>query len=447
MGKKKNQAVTVGFVALGCPKNVVDSEKMLAVIGQAEFMITADADNADVVVVNTCGFIAPAKAEAFQAIRRAVKRKKQGAVGKVIVAGCLPQRLQKELLSQIPDIDAIVDLGHRDRIAGIIEETLARKKPGVYLGGQAGQVHDDRGRLLLTPRHWAYLRISEGCNRRCSFCTIPAIRGRFRSKPAQLVLAEAKELAANGAVELSIIAQDSNYYGRDLKIKNGLSKLVKALAGIESLKWIRLMYLYPAGIDETLIETIATTEKVVKYVDMPVQHINDGILRAMRRADTKQKTARLIGKLRTAMPDVALRTTVMVGFPGETQRQFRELLEFIRWAEFDALGCFPFYPEPETAAAKMPNQVPDEVKQQRYDKLMTAQQEIAFAKNKKQMARELLCLVDSVDSRNIGRGRYYAQAPHIDSLCLINNCSHQAGEFAKVRIAGTKDYNLVAEEI
>lgn len=445
--KKRNRAITVGFVALGCPKNVVDSEKMLAEIGQAGFVITADVDNADVVVINTCAFIAPAKAEAVEAIGRAVACKNRGKVKKVIVAGCLPERLGEELLSEITGVDAIVGLGSRDRIAAIIKQTLGGGNDRVYLPGSAGEVHDDRGRLLLTPRHWAYLRISEGCNRRCSFCTIPVIRGAFRSKPAPLVLAEATELVANGAVELNIIAQDSSYYGRDLKEADGLSKLVRELEKIEGLRWVRLMYLYPAGIDNELIETVAGSEKVVKYVDMPVQHINNEILRAMRRADRKEKTVRLIEALRMVMPEVVLRTTVMVGFPGESEEQFNELLEFVRRAEFDALGCFRFYAELGTAAAGMPNQVPEQVKQRRFDELMVAQQEIVFAKNKRQIGRELLCLVDSVDEQACGVGRYYGQAPDIDGVCTIRNCSHRAGEFARVKIVAADGYDFVVEEI
>ena len=310
-GKKRKKTTTVGFVALGCPKNIVDSEKMLAEIAQAGFLVCAEPDNVDVVVINTCGFIAPAKAEALEAIKRAVACKTAGTVKKVIATGCLPERLGAELFSQAKGVDAIVGLGQRDAIAQIIEKTLNSKQPAVYLDHLCRTIHDDRARMLITPRHRPYLRISEGCDHRCSFCTIPAIRGSFRSKPRELILAEATELVSAGAVELNIIAQDSSYYGRDLKIKNGLATLAAELEKIPDLKWIRLMYLYPAGINEKLIETIAKSEKIVHYFDIPIQHINDKILKDMRRPDSKERIRRLIEKLRLAICDVVLRTTVM----------------------------------------------------------------------------------------------------------------------------------------
>lgn len=448
MPTKNQQNVSVGFVALGCPKNIVDSEKMLAGLGQADFILSSDPDNADVVVINTCGFIKPAKDEAIAAIKHAVSQKKKGRVRKVIVAGCLSQRMGKKLLNEVKGIDAIAGLEHRDKIAQIIKTILTQKNPSrVYLDQLSAESHDDRGRLLITPGHWAYLRISEGCDRKCSFCTIPAIRGPFRSKPLELVLAEAKELVENGAVELSIIAQDSNFYGKDLKIQHGLSKLIKKLEQINRLKWIRLMYLYPATITDRLIETIAASEKVLNYIDMPIQHINDEILRNMCRIDRKERTIELIEKLRSVMPDVVLRTTVIVGFPGETESQFDELLDFIRWAKFDALGCFTFYPELETAAAELPGQIPQAVKDQRAEKLMLTQQQIAFALGKNRIGQELTCLVDEVDENGVCYGRFYGQAPHIDSICIIRDCHERTGSFLETKVTDTKDYDLVTRAL
>jgi len=444
---RKKQKITVGFIALGCPKNLVDSEKMLAEIAEGGFLITAEPDAADVVVINTCCFIAPAKAESLEAIRHAVGRKLRPPrrVKKVIVAGCLPERAGRQLFNQVDGIDAVVGLGQRDNIARIIKKTLSCGQPTAYLDRSPQTIHDDRARLLITPGHWAYLRISEGCNHRCSFCTIPAIRGRFRSKPRELVLDEALELVSAGTVELNIIAQDTTHYGRDLKIKNGLTNLVSELEKIAGLSWIRLMYLYPAGIDDKLIETIAESEKVVHYLDIPIQHVNNEILKAMRRPDTKDKLKRLIEKLRCAMPEIVLRTTVIVGFPGESDRQFDELLDFIKWAEFDALGCFKFYAESGTAAAQMPGQVPEKVKQQRLEELMLTQQKIAFTKNKNRIGSQLICLVDAVDSEYEGRGRFYGQAPDIDSI--IKNSQAQPGEFINAKVIGTKDYDLLVEQI
>ena len=445
--KKNKQKVTVGFISLGCPKNSVDSERMLAEIAEAGFLITAEADTADVVVINTCGFIAPAKAESLEVIRNTLEHKLSGAVKKVIVAGCLPEREGEQLFNQVDGIDAVVGLGQRDNIAGIIRKTLAHRHPAAYLNKSAQTIPDDRTRLLITPGHWAYLRISEGCNHRCSFCTIPEIRGRFRSKPLELVLSEADELVSIGAVELNIIAQDSTSYGRDLKIKNSLAGLISELDNIAGLSWIRLMYLYPTEIDDKLIDTIAKSKKIVHYLDIPIQHINNTILKAMRRPDSKDQLKRLIEKLRAAMPDIILRTTVIVGFPGESDQQFAELLDFIKWAKFDALGCFSFYPESGTTAAQMPDQVTEKVKQQRLEELMLTQQEIAFTKNKNRIGSQLTCLVDNIDSENEGRGRYYGQAPDIDSICIIKKCSARPGEFINTKVIGTKDYDLIVEQI
>ena len=443
---KKQKSITVGFTSLGCPKNVVDSERMLAEIAQAGLVITAEPDNADVVIINTCGFIAPATAESLEAIKHAVDCKLNGTVKRVIVAGCLSERLGEQLFTKVDGINAVVGLGQRDNIARIIRKTLSSAQPTTYLDRRPHTISDDRTRLLITPGHWAYLRISEGCNHRCSFCTIPAIKGPFRSKPKDLVLAEAAELVSAGAVELNIIAQDTTYYGRDLKIKSCLTAVASELEKITELAWIRLMYLYPAGIDERLIETVAKSEKIVHYLDIPIQHIDSKILKAMRRPDTKDRLGRLIKNLRSAMPDVVLRTTLIIGFPGETDRQFSELLDFIKWAEFDALGCFKFYPESGTGAAEMPAQVPEKVKQQRLEELMLTQQKIAFAKNKNRIGSRLTCLVDSVDSEGLGRGRFYGQAPDIDSVCIIKNCSAKPGEFINTKVVGTKNYDLLVEQ-
>jgi len=445
MTLKEQKAVTVGFISLGCPKNVVDSERMLAEIVQAGFLITAETDNADVVVINTCGFIEPAKAEALEVIKHALDCKHNGSVKKVIVTGCLSQRLGRQLFNQVDGIDAIAGLGQRDNIARIIKKTIPASHPAAYLGRVSQQCSDDRVRLLINPRHWTYLRISEGCNHRCSFCTIPAIRGKFRSKPQELILAEAAELVSAGAVELNIIAQDTTSWGRDLKITNGLPTLLQELEKIAGLEWIRLMYLWPAGITDRLIETIAESEKIVHYLDIPIQHVNNEILKAMRRPDTKEQLKRLIEKLRSTVPDIILRTTLIAGFPGETEQQFTELLEFIKWARFDALGCFKFYPESGTDAAKMPGQLPDKIKQQRLEELMLTQQKIAFAKNKRRIGSELTCLVDSVDGNGIGRGRFYGQAPDIDGVCIIKDCPTKTGEFVNTRVVGTKNYDLVVE--
>jgi ribosomal protein S12 methylthiotransferase len=449
MRHKSKTAPTVAFVALGCPKNIVDSEKMLAEIGQAGFVLSDDADDTDIVVINTCGFIKPARDEAMEAIKSAVRQKKMGKVKKVIVAGCLAQRMGADLTKKIDGIDAIVGLGARDDIARIIYRIFepGDQKKRIYLKPATDRIHDDTGRLLITPGHTPYLRISEGCDRTCSFCTVPAIRGPFRSKPKQQVLAEARELVENGAVELSVIAQDSSYYGKDLGLRGGLTGLLRELEQIEPLRWIRFMYLHPGGIDDELIGAIAHSKKALNYIDMPVQHINNDILKAMRRGETKDKIFHLIEKLRRAMPDVALRTTLIVGFPGETDARFEELLDFVRSVGFDALGCFPFYPEKGTPAEKMPNQVPEDVKNERVERLMLTQQQIAFEKGRNRIGQELLCLIDTVDQKGVAEGRSYAQAPEIDSICCIESCKARPGRFIKVKVTAAKEYDLLCRPI
>ncbi len=449
MAKKANPKLTVGFVALGCPKNVVDSEKMLAEIVKAGFFLSSEIDDSDVVIINTCGFIAPARAEAIEVIQNAVALKNKGRVKKVIVTGCLPEWIGEKLFKKVDGIDAIVGLDRRNDIAQIIEKTIVSQKPLAFLEKSSTpvSVNDDRARLLIGPPHRAYLRISEGCSRNCSFCTIPSIRGPFRSKPQQLVLAEAKELAESGVVELNIIGQDTTNWGADLKIKDGLALLAEELDKIDGLEWLRLLYLYPAGITERLIETIAKSKKFTHYLDIPIQHINDDILRKMRRPDSEEQICRLIEKLRKAIPEVVLRTTLIVGFPAETEEQFDQLVKFVKWARFDALGCFKYYQEQGTQAAQMPSQVPEDIKNKRFKELMLVQQQIAFAKNKQRIGTVLRCLVDSSNTDGRGKARFYGQAPEIDSICIIKNCSAEPGQFISTTVEDTKDYDLIVRQI
>lgn len=439
--------VTVGFVSLGCPKNTVDSEKMLALMGQEGLLLSSDPDHADVVVINTCGFIESAKQEAIDTIAYAVEQKRKGNVGKVIAAGCLAQRMGEELGKAVDGIDAIVGLGDRDRIAQIVKEVTAAGNPPLYLNQPAAAIHDDRGRLLITPQHYAYLRIAEGCNRNCTFCTIPSIRGEFVSKPLEVLVDEAGELVAGGARELILIAQDSIFYGKDLGLKNGLVKLLAALEKIDGLDWIRVMYLYPASVDRTFIEQMSQSEKILPYVDIPIQHINDTLLRAMRRSDTKKRTTQVVEDFRKFMPEVVLRTTVMVGFPGETDEQFAELLAFVRWARFDCLGSFTYQREAGTAAAELAGQVSDDVKLERQEELMLAQQEIVFAKNAAQVGQRLVCLVDELGEPGYATGRYYGQAPEVDAVCLIEDCDAACGDFIEVEVLEVDDYDLVVRQI
>lgn len=448
--KAKEQHKTVGFVALGCPKNSVDAEVMLAKIGLAGFVLTDDPDCADVVVINTCGFIEPAKQEALTAIRRAIKMKRNGKIGKIVVAGCLAQRLGGELAELAGHVDAVVGLGQRDSMDAIIRDLLSQpeqKTTQIHLPGLPDIAFDDRNRLRITPPHWAYLRISEGCNRRCSFCTIPEIRGKFRSKPMDWLVDEARQLVQSGSKEISLIAQDSNFYGRDMKIEDGLIKLIGELEKVDGLEWIRLMYLYPAAVEDSLIEAIAQSPKVVHYVDIPIQHINNQILHSMRRSDTKEHTIGLIERLRKRLPDAVLRTTVIAGYPGETEAQFDELLDFIRWAKFDALGCFPFFPEPGTRAAQLPDRLPDDVRNQRADIVMETQQPIAFANVEKRIGSILKVLIDETGKSRQAVGRFFGQAPQIDSVCLVENTTAQAGTWIQAKAVKRSDYDLVVRPV
>ncbi|MBN1975546.1 MAG: 30S ribosomal protein S12 methylthiotransferase RimO [Sedimentisphaerales bacterium] len=456
---RKIKQISVGFIALGCPKNVVDSERMLGEIAKSGLLIAEEPDEADVVVINTCAFIEPAIEESLESIREAItwKTDKKRCVKKVIVAGCLSERVGHALLERVKGIDAIVGLEYRDKIAEIIQETQISDEPVVYIGEKQGThvtiIHDDRTRLLINPGHWAYLRISEGCNRRCSFCTIPSIRGPFRSKPLGMVIAEANELVSNGIVELNIIAQDTTYYGRDLNIKNGLISILNQLETIDSLEWIRLMYLYPTGISDELIDTISKSKKIVHYLDIPIQHINDSILKSMHRPDSKTQILQLIENIRSAIPDIVLRTTIIVGFPGETDQQFNELVEFIDGAQFDALGCFKYYPEEGTDAAKMPKQIPDNIKIERLEEIMLRQQEIVFKKNRDRIGHKMTCLIDSIESKHNAKGRFFGQAPDIDSVCLIKSKAGKLnhllspGRFVEVKVVDFKEYDLIVEPI
>jgi ribosomal protein S12 methylthiotransferase len=446
---EKQEQISVGFISLGCPKNMVDSEKMLAMIAQAGFVIDYDTENADVVVINTCGFIQPAVDEAVETIRHTLAAKRKGKIQKVVVAGCLAERMQEKLLEQLPQIDAVVCLGARDEIVNVIKGVLNNDSGKLHKSPSdwASKIQLDSDRLLISSAHWAYLRISEGCDRNCAFCTIPSIKGRFRSKPLNEIVKEANQLADSGIVEISVIAQDCTYWGKDLDETDGLIKVVRELEKIEKLKWIRLMYLNPFGISDALIETIAKSKKILHYIDMPIQHINNDILKAMHRPDKKEKITALIEKIRKNIPDVVLRTTVIVGYPGETEQQYNELLDFIKTVKFDALGCFAFWPEAGTKAAELKGKIPQNIKDKRVEKLMLAQQKIVFTKNNSLEGRIIECLIDENQTGRSAVGRYYGQAPHIDSVCFIENCDKPAGSIVRAKVTGYKDYDLIAYSV
>ena len=466
----------VALVSLGCPKNLVDSEKMLAILAQHGCVVGAPMEQAEAIVINTCGFLSAARDESLAVIRQAIKLKETGPARRVVVAGCLVNRDAQKLYDLVPGIDAIVGVNDRPAIAKAVlgRRRLSRITPHPPRAQltplaaskasdndkslQAGRLHhntasanrkppSDAGRFRLTPRHTTYLRISEGCNQRCTFCTIPAIRGPFRSKGVQAVLAEAEELLADGAIELNIIGQDTTTYGQDLLKPASLASLLRKLDGIVGPKrWIRLMYAYPQRFTDELIDVLTDSESLVKYIDLPLQHISDPILRRMGRGVGRASTEKLLYRLRERIPYLALRTTFIVGFPGETDGQFNELLQFVKDFKFDALGVFEFSPEPGTPAANMACPVADEVKALRAKQIMLVQQEIAFAANRSRKGSLLDVLVDGVDSTGRCVGRCYTQAPDIDSVCILSR-PRPAGQLIKAKVTGHRGYDLLVQPL
>ncbi|MBN1492180.1 MAG: 30S ribosomal protein S12 methylthiotransferase RimO [Phycisphaerae bacterium] len=447
------EPIRVAFVALGCAKNLVDSEKMLAQLAEAGAVLTSEDTDADVVVINTCGFLAEARDEAYEEILHAINNKKMGYCRRVVVVGCLVQRDGTKLLEDFPEIDALVGVHNRDDVARAAMKPLAprtksrkvRNKPDLYLGDYHPFVAVDTARLRLTPPHYAYLRISEGCNQKCTFCTIPAIRGPMRCKPPEAVLAEARELIADGAVELNLIGQDTTSYGADIGYEPGLAGLLRELDAVPGVGWLRLLYAYPSVFSDAMIDAMAECEHVVPYVDIPLQHINDRVLRAMGRRVTRKQTEALLAKLRDRIPGVTIRTTLIAGFPRETKAEFKELLAFVREFGFDALGVFPYSPEPDTPAGRMAGQVPDEVREERMDALMAAQQDVVFARAKARIGEMLDVLTESEATAEGGQlARHAGQAPEVDGVTVLEGTAVAAGTFLRARCTGADGYDLQA---
>jgi ribosomal protein S12 methylthiotransferase len=429
-------ATSVALVSLGCPKNLVDSERMLAILAEHGCVVGAEPETADVIVINTCGFLQAARDESFDHIRQALARKAAGTCRRVVVAGCLATRDRRRLLKDLPGIDAVVGVNDRRRLAeAVLAEGLV-----VRLAGPPPRAVGDSGRFRLTPRHVAYLRISEGCSHKCTFCTIPGIRGPYRSKTPRAVLAEARELASDGALELNLIGQDTTAYGSDLG-GPALPRLLEDLSRVDGVRWLRLMYAYPQPFGDDLIDAIGRLEKVCKYVDLPLQHISDPVLRRMGRRVTRRQTEDLLDRLRTRVPGLAVRTTFIVGFPGETDRQFDELLTFVRQAKFDAVGVFAYSAEEGTPARRLPGHLPQAVKDARARELMLAQRRIAHAAARAAVGRRLDVLVDGdLQGRRVGRHR--GQAPEVDSVCVFSGKRPTPGTIVPARVTGAKGYDL-----
>ena len=448
----EQEQLKVALISLGCPKNLVDSEKMLALLAEAGCVVAAPTDEADVIVINTCGFLQAARAESLEVIAEAVEQKRIGRAGRVVVAGCMVNRDAEKLYELAPGIDAIVGVNNRrDIIAAVVGgERFTRVDPYPATIKRVSEIRNssDAGRFRLMPRHTAYLRISEGCSHGCTFCTIPSIRGPFRSKQPDTVLAEARELIADGCMELNVIAQDTTSYGLDLTSQDSprwnLACLLRELNGLDGARWIRLMYAYPNRFSDELIDTIAACEHVLPYVDLPLQHICDAVLKRMGRGVGRRKIETLLQKLRDKVSELVLRTTFIVGFPDETDEQFAELLTFVKEIRFDALGVFAFSAEPGTPAATMPHQVPDAVKAERVKAIMLAQQEIAFAANAALVGKAAEVLIDGLDGEGRCVGRTSAQAPQIDGICHLTQ-PREPGTFASATVAGYDDYDLIVK--
>ena len=436
------------LVSLGCPKNLVDSERMLAGLALAGFAVTNSPDGADVAVVNTCAFIDLARAETDEAIEELEALKRAGRLGRIVVAGCMAQRDGPAVLARHAGVDAVAGLAERDALADVCRAALARsakQAPAVRVGPFPAAAPDDRERLRLTPRHYAYLRITEGCDNRCAYCAIPAIRGPLRSKSPDAVLAEAQELVADGARELVLVGQDTTAFGRDRGDGWNLARLLARLRRESGAEWIRLMYTHPASFTDDVIQELARGLPIVPYVDLPIQHISDAILASMGRRITRAGVERLLGRLREAVPGIAIRTTFIVGYPGETGEAFEELADFLEKVRFDHVGSFLYSPETGTRAANLPDQVPPEVRRRRWDRLMRLSERLAHEAARRMVGRRITVRVDGpAHAAGYLAARHGGQAPEVDSVVLLPTGTAKQGDEVKVRIVAAKGYDTVA---
>lgn len=437
---------TYAFVSLGCPKNLVDSEKMLGSLAIDGYTLVSEPEGADFVIVNTCGFIESSRAESRSVIQEMLDLKKAGKTKGVIVAGCLPQRLEADggLLKEMPEIDHVVGVFGRDEITKVADRLVggAREQRELFRPAPI-KAMNDQSRLRITPSHYAYLKISEGCDRTCTFCSIPSMRGKHVTKPIEMVIDEAKELVDDGVRELILVAQDTTYYGMDLYGQVRLVELLKELQKVDGIDWIRLMYLYPINFTDELISTIADSSNIIPYLDMPLQHINSSVLKRMQRRVNSEQTRELVYKLRDRIPNVVLRTTFITGFPGETDEQFEELKQFVQETKFERMGVFTYSLEPGTPAVKLDEHLPEDVKEARRDELMEIQQQIAFDHADKMIGYELDVIIDEEVGDGVYVGRSYADAPEIDSNVIVTGSELQIGDMVPVEIMQRQDYDLV----
>ena len=452
---KQEQNVTkekVHFISLGCPKNLVDSEIMAGTLMKDGYTVTGDSQDADTVIVNTCGFIEDSKKESIQRILEMSELKEQGKVKRVVVAGCLTQRYKEELVEGLPEADLFVGSGEFQNISKILKGHNSGDTQKTFFNLPTYLQEEATPRVNSQPGHRAYLKISEGCMKRCAFCAIPLIRGNLQSRTIANVVKEAEELVKGGVKEIIIISHDFTDYGWDLRRKNPEAiespvELLKALDKVEGLKWIRLLYLYPDGITPEMIQVIKNSKKLVKYFDMPLQHINNDVLKSMNRKMTREEIETVLMNIREQIPEAVIRTQFIVGFPGETEEQFEELLKFIADQQFDRVGCFKYSPEENTPGGKMTNQVDEDVKEERYQAVMEVQQNISREKHRAFIGKTLEVVVEgfSEETELLLQGRNSQQAPEIDGVVLINDGQAEVGEFVKVLITDSMEYDLIGE--
>lgn len=442
------------FISLGCDKNLVDTEVMLGILAQRGHQMVDDENEADIIIINTCCFIHDAKEESIQNILEMAQLKERGRLKALIVTGCLAQRYKDEILKEIPEVDAVLGTTSYEEIGNVIDSVLS---DNMVERGQSRITMKDvdylpevkTKRLVTTGGHFAYLKIAEGCDKHCTYCIIPKVRGNYRSVPMENLLKEARELAEGGVKELILVAQETTVYGQDIYGEKMLPKLLRELCKISGIQWIRILYCYPEEITEELIQTMKEEPKICHYLDLPIQHASDAILKKMGRRTSKTQLIETIEKLRAAMPDIALRTTLITGFPGETQEDHEELMDFIDRMEFERLGVFTYSPEEDTPAAKMDGQIKEEVKEERQAELMELQQDIVFEQAEDMIGRELLVMIEGkVADENAYVGRTYRDAPNVDGLIFVNTDEElMSGDFAKVKVTGAMEYDLIGELI
>jgi ribosomal protein S12 methylthiotransferase len=441
---------TYSFVSLGCPKNLIDSERMLGLLRIDGYQLVDEPRGTDFVVVNTCGFIEAARAESFSAIREMLDLKRRGETRGVIVSGCLAERQKEQLLAECPEIDHLVGVFGREEITKVADRLIGNlaEQRTVFQPAPSRPL-PDRLRLRITPRHFGYLKVSEGCDRLCTFCAIPKMRGKHASKPMEEVLQEAEEMVADGVRELILVAQDTPYYGRDLYGESRLAPLLQQLDDLDGLDWIRLMYFYPMYVGDDLIDTIAAAKRIVPYIDMPLQHASDSMLKRMARRVTRQETDDLIGRLRSRIPSLTMRTTFITGFPGESEQDFEELHEFVVRQRFEHVGVFTYSREDDTPAARLPGHLPEAVKAERRDRLMQTQQKLVFERNQSQIGRQVDVLLDAQvpGEQDAWIGRTAGDAPDVDGVVYVSGEGLAAGRFVKSEIVAAHDYDLIAAAI